>query len=120
MGRLIRPKVVHYAVPVHAAHPVSVGMISRLSALYARGINGNTGTIRYGYPQIGSREKFAGYAFPPQMFTGWNPRLAGAGTVRPTPGQLPGSQAPYANTSPLLGQMLALTGPGDLGVLRRG
>ncbi len=119
MGALIRPQVLHYSTPVRAAHPLAQRIASALGSLYGRGINGNTGTIRYGYPQIGMREKYAGYVFPPQMFIGWNPANVAAGTIRPTLGQLPGTQAPYANTSPLLGAMLAATGPAKiLGVTR--
>lgn len=121
MSALIRPQVLHYSTPVREAHPLSQRIAGALGALYGRGIDGRAGTIRYGYPQIGMREKFQGYVFPPQMFVGWNPHAVAGGTIRPTLGQLPGSQAPYGNTGPLLAAMAAATGSQPtIGVTRRG
>lgn len=101
-NRVIQPKVIRYTTPVHAAHPISVGMSVALGNLYGRGINGQNGTIRYGYPDIGTRSKYQGYVNPPQLFTGWNPRTAAGGAIRRTPGGLPGTQAPPGYISPLL------------------
>lgn len=119
-GSLIQPRSLHYSTPVREAHPLAQRIASSLGALYGRGIDGRTGTIRFGYPQIGMREKFQGYVFPPQMFIGWSPNRVAGGTIRPTLGQLPGSQAPYANTSPLLAAMLTATGPAAYGGVTRG
>lgn len=119
MSRLIRGKVLHYSTPVREAHPMSQAIAGALGALYGRGINGHTGTFRYGYPQIGNREKFQGYVFPPQMFVGWNPHAVAGGSIRPTLGQLPGSQAPYGNTGPLLAAMAAASGPTYTGGVTR-
>lgn len=120
--REIRPAVLHYSTPVREAHPLAQRIAGALGGLYGRAINGGGkagGAIRYGYPQIGMRTKFAGYTFPPQMFIGWNANMVAGGAIRPTLGQLPGSQAPYANTGPLLAAMAAATGPRPTnGVLR--
>ena len=102
MPRRFTPRVDRDVTPVRHANPVSVFMAAALGALHGRGINGETGTIRYGYPQIGMRAKYQGYANPPQMFVGWNPSRVAAGAVRPTLGGLPGTQAPYSDIGPLL------------------
>lgn len=124
MSRLIKPQVLHYSTPVREAHPLSQRIAGALGGLYGRAINGGGlagGAVRFGYPQIGMREKFQGYVFPPQMFIGWNPHAVAGGTIRPTLGQLPGSQAPYGNTGPLLAAMAAASGPTYTGgVTRRG
>jgi hypothetical protein len=108
-NRVIKPKVLHYNTPVHAAHPISVGMASALGTLYGRGINGQTGTIRYGYPAPGTRRKYGGYVNPPQMFTGWSPASVAGGSVRRSPGGLPGTQAPPGYLSPLLKAAMTVT-----------
>jgi hypothetical protein len=102
MPGTFRPQVLQYRTPVWAAHPVSQWMASAIGRIWGKGISGGRGTIIYGYPQIGMRAKFQGYAYPQQMFTGWNPSTVAGGRIIPSPGGLPGTQAPYANTSPLL------------------
>lgn len=100
--RTVKPEVVHYSVPVREAHPFSQAIASALGRLYGRGINGHAGAVRYGYPAIGTRDRFGGYVFPPQLFIGWNPNRVASGTIRPTPGGLPGTQAPAGINSALL------------------
>lgn len=89
----IRPGVTVYSTPVRAAHPLSVWMSSVLGRLHGRGIDGHAGTVIIGAPGVNGG-KSSGYSAPPQLFTGWNPRLVASGSVRPTPGGLPGTQAP--------------------------
>lgn len=104
----INPEVTHYSVPVRSAHPISLRMAGALAWLHGRGINGHAGAVRYGY--LTPRAKFGGYVQPQQMFVGWNPRRVASGSIRPTPGGLPGTQAPAGSApSPLLA-LIAQTG----------
>lgn len=102
MPRRFDSQVDHTTTRVRHANAVSVWMASSMAVLFGRGISGHRGTIRYGYPQIGMRAKYQGYANPPQLFIGWNPHRVAGGAVRPHPGGLPGGQAPYTDIGPLL------------------
>lgn len=93
-ARIIRPGIDEYRTPVRAAAPQAVALARALGALFGRGINGQAGTVRYGYPAIGDRAKYAGYAIPPQLFTGFDPRKVAAGAFRGTPGALPSTSSP--------------------------
>lgn len=80
----LRPRVTVYAVPHRHPHPVSIRQMSRLGWLYGLGINGRTGTIRYGQPStMTQRRKYGGYVRAPQIFLG-QPRTAGTPRI-PTP-----------------------------------
>lgn len=108
-----RPRVLHYQVPVHAAHPVSVA-VAKFLATFRRGLNGNQGPsapLVYGAPGMDTqRSRYTGYASPPQIFVGYSNRPGGlGGVIQPTPGGLPGTQAPYAVTSPLQGAIATIT-----------
>jgi len=62
-----------YSVPVRQSHPLAVMIASRLGQIFGRGINGHTGTIRYGYPStFTQRTKYGGYVQAPQLFLGAN------------------------------------------------
>ena len=95
---------------VRHANAYSVWMAGALGALHGRGIDGQTGTVRYGYPQIGMRNKYQGYANPPQLFIGWNPQRVAGGAVRPHLAGLPGGQAPYTDVGPLLAAVSRVSG----------
>lgn len=110
MARLWPSRKDKQATEVRHANVYSVWMANSLGNLYGHGINGHTGTIRYGYPQIGSGMKYAGYAFPQQMFIGWNPHRVATGAVRPHAGGLPGGQAPYTDVGPLLAAVSRVNG----------
>lgn len=111
MGTVYAGQVTDYRVPVRSAHPLAVKIARQLGRLYGRNIAGDNGTIRYGAPGLsGGRRGYRGYVNPPQMFIGWNPHNVAGGTVRPTLGKLPGTQAPYANTGPLLAAMYTVSG----------
>jgi hypothetical protein len=70
----------------------------------ARDINGTRGTVRIGEPASINGPKFAGYAASPQSFRGLPSKgAAPSGAIRAGMGAgLPGTQAPWADTSPLL------------------
>jgi hypothetical protein len=89
-----RPRVDTYTVPVRAAAPQAIGIARALAFLFGGDVNGRSGTVRFGYPQIGNREKYQGYANTPQLFTGYDPRKVAAGTFRGAPGALPSTTAP--------------------------
>lgn len=107
--RIFRPRVEHYSVPVRDAHPISIAMAGALGMLYGRGVDGRTGTVRYGYPAPGTQDKYGGYATPPQLFIGWNPARASAGAIRQGAESLPNTQAPAGYNSALL-NLLATVG----------
>jgi hypothetical protein len=90
----MRPRVDIYRTPVRAAAPQAIGLARALGALFGRGINGQTGTVLYGYPAIGDRAKFAGYANSPQLFIGYDPAKVAAGAFRGAPGGLPSTANP--------------------------
>lgn len=104
------PQVQVYRTPVRAAAPQAVG----LALAAARRILGpamrGTGAVRYGYPQIGTRAKYAGYANTPQLFLGYSPRKVAAGTFRGSPGSLPSTNSPTTLlNSPLQRSMATVT-----------
>lgn len=112
MGTVYAGQVTDYRVPVRSAHPLAVMIARQLGRLYGRDIAAQSnGAIRFGQPGLsGGRRGYWGYVNPPQLFVGWNPHKVAAGSVRPTLGKLPGTQAPYANTGPLLAAMYTVSG----------
>lgn len=110
MMKLIRPRVDIYTVPVRWAAPQAIGLARMLGAMTGRGINGRAGTVHYGSPDIGTRSNFTGYADPPQLFTGYDPRKVAGGGYRGAPRGLPSTSAPAsAITDPLLRSMATVT-----------
>lgn len=102
------PRVVPSVTLWHAPHPVSVFSAAALGDLYGRGINGHAGTISTGASRAAAGAAadpatgYAGYAQPPQLFTGWNPAAqAASGTPIRDPGGLPGTSLPLGSASPL-------------------
>lgn len=107
---VIQPHVTTYRVPVHSAPPQSIAIARALGRLFGRGIRGEVGTVRYGAPAIGTRTKFSGYASPPQLFLGYNPRKVAGGAVRVGPAKLPSASSPVSSMSnPLLRSMAQVT-----------
>lgn len=110
MPRLIKPKAERRVSIVPAIHPIAAAMMGALDArLAVEDLAGGSGTVRYGYPDIGTRDKYAGYVYPQQMFLGWNPAKVAAGNVVPTIGGLPGTQAPPGPISPMLQAAMTVT-----------
>lgn len=107
----MKPQVNTYSVPVRSAAPQAVAIARGLGWLYGKAIRGDNGAIRYGYPAIGTRQKYQGYAFPPQLFTGYNPGKVAGGAVRlPTPA-LSTTTTPQSETfSPLQQAMANVSG----------
>lgn len=107
----MQPEVVNYRVPVRSAAPQAIGLARALGWLFGKSIKGDNGAIRYGYPTLGTRAKFTGYAYPPQLFVGYDPAKVAAGLIRADPASMPGeSVTPYpANNSPMMRAMSAVT-----------
>jgi len=114
----MRPKVTTYAVPVHEAAPQAIAIARGLGWLHGKAIKGDNGAVRYGWPAIGTRNNFTGYAFPPQIFTGYDPRRVAGGAVRVSTPALSTSTTPVSeNYSPLQQAMANVTGYQMPGVL---
>lgn len=107
----IVPGVLTYATKVRLPAPQAIALARGIGALYGRGINGETGSVRFGYPAIGTRTKFAGYANTPQLFMGYSPRKVAAGSFRGMPGALPATSNPgtFPLNSPLQNAMATVT-----------
>jgi hypothetical protein len=90
----IAPHVDYYTTPVRAASPQSIGIARALARSFTAGALRGTGAIRYGYPQIGSRNKFQGYANTPQLFTGYSPTKVAGGAFRGARPAIPSTSAP--------------------------
>jgi hypothetical protein len=89
-----RPRKSTFLTKVRWAAPQAIGQASALGWLQGKAIAGDNGAIRYGYPTIGTRAKFNGYAFPGQLFLGYSARKVAGGSIRLTPGALPSTSSP--------------------------
>lgn len=106
----MKPQVQTYTTRVRAAAPQAIAIAQGLGRLFIRGVDGQTGTVRYGYPAIGTRAKYQGYAFPPQLFRGYDPRKVARGAFRGTPGALPSTSSPTTlMNNPLQNAMATVT-----------
>lgn len=110
MRGVMKPRVQHYQTPVREAAPQAIAMAvalkRRITSVSLRG----SGAIIYGYPDIGTRTKFAGYANTPQLFLGYSPSKVAAGAFRGSPGALPSTSSPATIlNSPLQRSMAAVT-----------
>jgi hypothetical protein len=100
--RRIVPRVDVYAVPVRSAAPQAISIARGLAQAFTRTSLRGAGKVRYGAPALGDRAKFSGYAVPPQLFIGYNPRKVAAGAFRGNPGALPSTSSPLTTlNSPL-------------------
>lgn len=110
MSRTIRPRVDHYQTPVRAAAPQAIALAVALARRITSPATRGAGTIKYGYPAIGTREKYAGYADTPQLFIGYSPSKVAAGAFRGAPGALPSTSTPTTLlNSPLQRAMATVT-----------
>src|SRR5258708_12576634 len=87
-----------------------------LGWLHGKAIAGDNGAVIYGGPGSiqAQRTYFTGYAFPPQIFTGWNPRLVAGGRARVANPAMPttgGGQPVGVRQSPLSRALEALPPP---------
>ena len=113
----MRPRVLRYTVRVRAAAPQAVAIATGLAWLHGKAINGSpggNGAIRYGYPAIGTREKFQGYASPPQIFSGYTAKRVAGGAIRLTPAGLPSTSAPVSVLSSPLVRAMATVGSAQM------
>lgn len=90
----MRPQRIRRRITLNGVAPQTVALNLGLGRLYGHGINRRTGTIRYGQPAIGTRNNFTGYAFPPQLFTGYSAKRVATGAIRATPPALPSTTTP--------------------------
>jgi hypothetical protein len=95
---------------VRGLNPLAVALAGRLRRLSGSDINGSRGTVRIGENYT---RKNSGYVASPQSFRGMPTRgAAPAGAIRAgLGGGLPGTQAPYPETSPLLAAIAAAQNP---------
>lgn len=107
----MKPQVTTYSTPVRSAAPQATAIARGLGWLYGKAIRGDAGAIRFGYPQIGMRNKYQGYVFPPQIFTGYDPAKVARGAVRVATPALSTNTLPQTETfSPLTQAMANVTG----------
>lgn len=106
----MRPTTQAYRTPVRWAAPQAIAIARGLGWLHGKAIRGDNGAIRYGYPAPGTRASYQGYAFPPQLFAGYDPAKVAAGLVRPDPARYPGETlSPSAADGPLARAMATAT-----------
>ena len=106
----MRSKRLHRVVTLRAIAPQTVALNLGLGRLYGRGINGRTGTVRYGAPAIGTRNNFTGYAAPPQLFIGYSAKRVATGAIRvPTP-SYPSTTSPDTMANSPLVRAMATVG----------
>jgi hypothetical protein len=105
------PRKTTYRTPVRWAAPQSIALARGLGWLYGKAINGtDNGTVRIGYPAIASRQKYAGYVFPAQLFIGYSARRVATGAIRLTPSGLPSTSSTASTlASPLMQAMQNVT-----------
>lgn len=107
----MKPQVTTYSTPVRSAAPQAVAIAKGLGWLFGKAIRGDNGAVRYGYPQIGTRAKYQGYVFPPQIFTGYDPGKVARGAVRVATPALSTNTVPQTeNYSPLQQAMANVSG----------
>lgn len=106
----MRPDVETFRTPVRHVAPQAIAIARGLAWLHGKAIRGDNGSIRYGYPGLDSnRARYSGYAFPPQLFAGYNPAKVAAGTPRPDPAAFPGESISSRNDTPLQRAMATVT-----------
>lgn len=115
MGARIVARQWRIYTTVRALNPLAVALAGKLRRLSGSDINGTRGTVRIGEPASIGGPKFSGYGASPQSFKGMASKgAAPSGAIRAGMGQgLPGTQAPYADTSPLLSIIAAAQNPGS-------
>lgn len=111
----MRPQILDYRTRVWGSAPQAVQIARGLGWLFGKAIKGDNGAIRIGYPAIASRQKFAGYAQPPQIFTGYTAAKVAGGTVRVAPAAMPSVQAPIGMGANPLVSAMATVSAGQMG-----
>jgi hypothetical protein len=90
------PRVITVITRLWQPHPIAVAYARAIGDGWGKGIDGQRGTI---IANSSADSGFMGYAQPPQLFAGWNPRYqTSVGTTLTTPGGLPGTSVPGANS----------------------
>ena len=108
------PRRTTYRTPVRWAAPQAIAIARGLGWLHGRAIKGDNGHITIGYPSIASRQKYAGYVFPGQLFIGYTARRVATGAIRVTPSGLPSTSSSASTlASPLMQAMQNVT-PGQM------
>lgn len=106
----MNPRSTTFRTPVRWAAPQAIAIARGLGWLHGKAIKGDNGTIRIGYPAIASREKYAGYVFPGQLFIGYTARRVAGGSIRVTPSGLPSTSSSASTlASPLMQAMSTVT-----------
>lgn len=117
----MKPQQTIFRTPVRWAAPQATGMARALGWLYGKAIAGDNGAIRYGGGPgdlQAQRSAYTGYAFPPQLFTGYDPRKVAAGAIRATPAAYPATTTPAGVlSSPLARAMESVTAAQHANVL---
>jgi hypothetical protein len=104
------PRTTNYRTPVRWAAPQSIAQAVGLGWLYGKAIRGDNGHVIIGYPALGTRQKFTGYAFPGQLFIGYSARRVAGGSIRVTPSGLPSTSSSAGQlASPLVQAMRTVT-----------
>jgi hypothetical protein len=106
----MRSQVIRRVITLRGIAPQTVALNLGLGRLYGRGINSHNGAIRYGEPQIGSRNNFTGYAAPPQLFTGYSAKRVATGAIKPTQPALPSTTSPDTLLQSPLSRAMATVG----------
>lgn len=95
----MRQVVQDYRVPVRWRDPWSLWSARFLGWLHGKAIAGQNGAVRYDGPGSiqAQRTYYTGYVFPPQIFTGWNPRHVAGGRARVATPAFPATTSPMAS-----------------------
>jgi hypothetical protein len=112
---LIRARVRKVTTTVRDPHPLAQALSARLAQLLGSDLNGTRGRIRIGNTAAINGRKITGYVAPPQNYAGAGRLRQGVdgGAIRAgiRQGGLPGTQAPFSESSPLLAQIAAAQNP---------
>jgi hypothetical protein len=110
----VNPQRTTYRTPVRWAAPQAIAIARGLGWLHGKAIKGDNGGILIGYPAIASREKYAGYVFPGQLFIGYSARRVAGGAIRVTPSGLPSTSSTAAQLASPLAQAMRNVTTGQL------
>ena len=104
------PQSTTFRTKVRWAAPQAIAQARGLGWLFGKAIRGDNGAVIYGYPALGTRQKFTGYAYPGQLFIGYSARRVAGGAIRVTPSGLPSTSSTVTQlSSPLVQAMRTVT-----------
>ncbi len=106
----MRPLVQRRAITIRGVAPQTIALNLGLGRLYGRGVDGHAGAVRYGEPAIGTRAKYQGYVFPPQLFTGYSAKRVAGGAIKPVTPALPSTTTPQSLLNSPLTRAMATVG----------